>query len=80
VFIDDGEQLRFVMLGVPTNQHVLAILDQIVRRVARWLAAEARDDDDAATSDVLSQVQAEAAVTWRAYAPGTRVSRCTPAS
>jgi hypothetical protein len=67
VFVDDGEQLRFVMLPVPTNQDVLAILDRIVRRVARRLAAEARDDDDMpAASDVLAQVQAEAAATWRA--------------
>lgn len=67
VFGDDGEQLRFVMLPVPTNQDVLEILDRIVRRVARRLAAEACDDDDMpAASDVLAQVQAEAAATWRA--------------
>lgn len=54
VFVDDGEQLRFVMLPVPTNQDVLAILDRIVRRVVRRLVAEARDDDDMpAASDVL---------------------------
>jgi hypothetical protein len=67
VFVDDGDQLRFVILPVPTNQDVLAILDRIVRRVARRLAAEVSDDDNApAMSDLLAQVQAEAAATWRA--------------
>ena len=67
VFVDDGESLRFAMLPVPTSADVLAILDRIVRRVARRLAANARDDDDAdAPPDVLAQVQAEAAATWRA--------------
>jgi hypothetical protein len=67
VFIDDGEHLRFVMLAVPSNQDVLAILDRIVRRLARRLAAEAPDDDDTPPmSDVLAQVQIEAATTWRA--------------
>ena len=64
VFVDDCDQLRFAMLSVPKNQDVLAILDRIVRRVARRLAAEARDDHDMpAASDVLAQVQAEAAAT-----------------
>jgi hypothetical protein len=67
VFVDDGEHLRFVMLAVPSNQDVLAILDRIVRRLARRLAAEAPDDDDTPPmSDVLAQVQIEAATTWRA--------------
>ena len=94
VFVDDGERLRFALQPVPTNADVLAILDRIVRRVARRLADEARDDDLVdAGPDVLAQVQAEAAATWRSpsdakptmrgaerCAPGTRVSRCTPAS
>src|SRR5271170_302113 len=66
VFVDDGDGLRFEMHPVPTSADLLAILDRIVRRVARRLAADARDDDDAdAPPDVLAQVQAEAAATWR---------------
>jgi hypothetical protein len=42
VFIDDGEGLRFAMHPVPTSADVLAILDRIVRRIARRLAAAAR--------------------------------------
>src|SRR5262245_7676162 len=54
------------MHPVPTSADVLAILDRIVRRVAHRLAADARDDDDAdAPPDVLAQIQAEAAATWR---------------
>jgi len=65
-FVDDGDGLRFAMHPVPTSADVLAILDWIVRRVARRLAADARDDDDPdAPPDVLAQVQAEAAATWR---------------
>ncbi len=79
VFALDGEQLRFVELPVPTNQDVLAILDRIVRRVARRLAAEeASDDDDApAMSDVLAQIQAEAAATWRAPSDSRNAVRGT---
>jgi hypothetical protein len=71
VFIDDGDQLAFAMLTVPTSADVLAILDRIVRQVARRLAGETRDDDDApATPNVLAQVQAEAAATWRSPIDG----------
>ncbi len=56
---------------VPTSADVLAILDRIVRRVARRLAAEARDDDEIDVApDVLAQVQAEAATTWRSPSDG----------
>ena len=66
VFVDDGEGLRFAMHPVPTSADVLAILDRIVRRVARRLSRETRDNDDADTPpDVLAQVQTEAAATWR---------------
>ena len=41
VFVDDGEGLAFAMHPVPTSADVLAILDRIVRRVARRLADEA---------------------------------------
>jgi hypothetical protein len=43
---------------------MLAILDRIMRQVAKRVAREAHHDDDApATPDVLAQVQAEAAAT-----------------
>jgi hypothetical protein len=56
-----------VGIHCPNRQSdVLAILDRIVRRIARPLADEARDDSHVDTApDVLAQVQAEAAVTWR---------------
>jgi hypothetical protein len=67
VFVDDGDGLRFEMHPVPTSAEVLAILDRIVRRVARRLADEACDDPQVEPApDVLAQVQAEAATTWRA--------------
>jgi hypothetical protein len=46
---------------VPTSADVLAILDRIARR----LADEARGDSVEEGVDVLAQVQAEAATTWR---------------
>jgi len=59
------------MLPVPTNANVLAILDRIMRRVARRLANEAIGDiDEDAAPDVLAQVQAEAATTWRSPTDG----------
>ena len=67
VFVKDGEGLRFEMLPVPTNAEVLAILDRIMRRIARRLAEDAGDGNvgDNAVPDVIAQVQAEAAGTWR---------------
>jgi hypothetical protein len=64
------------MEPVPTSQDVAAILDRIARRSARRLAAETRDDDvvDAAP-DVLAQVQAEAAATWRSPLDGRATVR-----
>lgn len=66
VFASDGDELRFEMLPVPTNADVLAILDRIMRRIARRLAKGAAGGDvDEEAPDVLAQVQAEAASTWR---------------
>ena len=67
VFVEDGEGPRFEMLPVPTNAEVLALLDRIMRRIARRLANDAAggDVDEDAVPDVLAQVQAEAASTWR---------------
>ena len=67
VFVSGDEGLRFEMLPVPTNANVLAILDRIMRQIARRLAKDATNgelDEDTAP-DVLAQVQAEAASTWR---------------
>jgi len=67
VFVEDGTGLRFEMLPVPSNANVLAILDRIMRRIARRLANDAArgELDEDATPDVLARVQAEAASTWR---------------
>jgi hypothetical protein len=71
VFVLDGDYLRFVMHPVPTSADVLAILDRIMRRIARRLANEAVEDvDHDAAPDVLAQVQAEAATTWRSPTDG----------
>jgi hypothetical protein len=72
VFVDDDGRLRFEMLPAPTSNDVLAILDRIIRQVAKRLARETcgEDDDAPATPDVLAQVQAEAAATWRAPTDG----------
>jgi len=78
VFVEDGDGLRLVMLPVPTNANVLAILDRIMRRVARRLANEAVDDDEDAAPDVLAQVQAEAATTWRSPTDGKPTVRGGP--
>lgn len=65
VFVDGDAGLRFEM-AVPTNTDVLAILDRLLRRIARRLAmhANADDVDEDARPDVLAQVQADAATTW----------------
>jgi hypothetical protein len=64
VFVDDDDRLAFAPHPVPTSVDVLAILDRIVRLIARLLADEACDDR-VEDIDVLAQVQAEAAATWR---------------
>jgi hypothetical protein len=68
--------LRFEMHPVPTNGDVVAILDRIVRRVARRLAADARDDNDADTPPaVLSHVgrsRRNVAITERCQADRSR--------
>jgi len=92
VFVDDKNWLAFALHPVPTSADVVAILDRITRRIARRLPGEARDDRVEEGGDVLAQVQAEAAATWRSpqnrkptvpvlnvCARGGRASRCTPA-
>jgi hypothetical protein len=44
VLVDDDDRLAFALHPVPTSADVLAILDRIVRRIARRLTDEARDD------------------------------------
>jgi hypothetical protein len=93
VFVDDQDQLAFALHPVPISADVLAILDRIVRRIARRLADEACDQGVEEGVDVLSQVQAEAAGTWRSPHNGKptvrgverlrawcEASHCTPAS
>jgi hypothetical protein len=75
VFVEDGGPLAFAMLPVPTSEDVLAILDRIVRRVAKRLGREPHDDDAPTTPDVLAQVQAEAAASWRTPTDGHDVVR-----
>jgi hypothetical protein len=75
VFVQDGGPLAFAMLPVPTSEDVLAILDRIVRRVAKRLGREPHDDDAPTTPDVLAQVQAEAAASWRTPTDGRDVVR-----
>ena len=77
VFVKDGEGLRFEMLPVPTNAEVLAILDRIMRRIALRLAKDAADGnvDDNAVPDVLAQIQAEAACTWRSATDASALVR-----
>jgi hypothetical protein len=50
VFAEAGNGLAFVRLPVPTGADLLAILDRVIRQVARRLAKEAagvNDPDDA---------------------------------
>ncbi|MDX2089670.1 MAG: hypothetical protein SFX73_17575, partial [Kofleriaceae bacterium] len=67
IYADDAHGLRFELLPVPTNAEVLAILDRLMRRIARRRASLANADgvDEDAGPDVLAQVQADAATTWR---------------
>jgi hypothetical protein len=86
VFAEDGAGLRFEMLPVPTNAQVLAILDRIMRRIARRLAKDAarrdldedaarRDLDEDAAPDLLAQIQADAASTWQSPMMDASASR-----
>jgi hypothetical protein len=57
VFVDDEDRLAFVLHPVPTSEDVMAILDRIVRRIARRLADGADDDSHMEeAADVLAQV------------------------
>jgi hypothetical protein len=75
VFAEAGDGLAFVLLPVPTGADLLAILDRVIRQIARRLAKEAagaNDTDDAdLPPDLFAQVQAEAATTWRSPAAAT---------
>jgi len=63
---DRPEALRFVGHLAPRNADLLAILDRIIRRIAKRLAAPANDDDSAEPEiDVGAQLQAHAITTSR---------------
>ncbi|HEX7838503.1 MAG TPA: hypothetical protein VF469_13605 [Kofleriaceae bacterium] len=46
---DDKDWLAFALHPVPTSADALAILDRLVRRIAHWLADQARGDSPRTT-------------------------------
>ena len=70
---DDG--LAFALLPAPTGTDLFAILDRVIRRIARRIADETGDYDAAGDldpcPDLLAQIQAEAVTTWRSPATAT---------
>ena len=70
---DDG--LAFARLPAPTGTDLLAILDRVIRCIARRIADETGNDGDNGAPDpgpdVFAQLQAEAATTWRSPATAT---------
>jgi len=69
VFVSGDEGLRFETRPVPINANVLAIVDRIMRQIARRLAKDAtnREHDEVATPDVFAQVltkRVEHPCTW----------------
>ncbi|HEX2689477.1 MAG TPA: transposase [Kofleriaceae bacterium] len=74
VFTDVGDGLAFALLPAPTGVDLLAILDRVIRQIARRLAEEAgvnNTDDADLPPDLFAQVQVEAATTWRSPATAT---------
>lgn len=67
--------LAFALLPAPTGTDLLAILDRVIRRIARRIADETGDYDAAGDPDpcpdLFAQIQAEAATTWRSPATAT---------
>ena len=65
----------FALLPAPTGTDLLAILDRVIRRIARRIADETGDYDAAGDldpcPDLLAQIQAEAVTTWRSPATAT---------
>ena len=84
VFVADEAtgELSLVRLSGPTADDLLAILDRVADRINERLA-EARDHRDAADKDVdtppdlYSQLQFEAATTWKAPPRPSSISRGT---
>ena len=69
---DDG--LAFARLPAPTGTDLLAILDRVIRCIARRIADETGGGDDDAPDpgpDLFAQIQAEAVTTWRSPATAT---------
>jgi hypothetical protein len=77
VFAETDAGLAFTLLPAPTGGDLLAILDRVMRRVARRLDCEEPDDPTLADSppELFAQLQAEAATTWRSPASARRSVR-----
>ena len=76
--VDAAGNLTFVLQPIPTSAEVLAILDRILRQIVRRLAREAADSvDDEPAPELLAQLQAEAATTWRSPTDGKPTVRGT---
>ena len=74
VFAQTGTELAFMLLPAPTGGELLAVLDRVMRRVARRLDREEPDDPVLvdAPPELFAQLQAEAATTWRSPATARR--------
>jgi hypothetical protein len=85
VFVaDDAGELSLQELRGPSDDELLAILDRVADRIGERLADEACHRDDAADDlaadtppDLWSQLQAEAATTWRTPPRPSSISRGT---
>jgi len=77
VFAETDARLAFMLLPAPTGGDLLAILDRVMRRVARRLDREEPDDPALADSppELFAQLQAETATTWRSPASARRSVR-----
>jgi hypothetical protein len=77
VFVADEDTGELSVLRLP-GPDLLAILDRVADRIAGRLADEAGDRDDVDTpSDLWSQLQTEAATTWRSPPRPSSIARGT---
>jgi len=84
VFVADEDtgELSLVRLRGPTEDDLLAILDRVADRIAERLTDEATDRHDAdehvdSPPDLWSQLQTEAATTWRSPPRRSSIARGT---